>query len=382
MEKLKGNPLFHSISSRSTNKFRNIMNSPNFGNQQILLQSCCFFDSDQSQTPHTSDTINKEFAVKNKNISGSPKITYSNGNINSFKKFHLLTDNYTQNNNPNMNINIKEEKTITKLKNDNKALKQTIKNLTSQLDRVCNIALKAKNSEMNTIQKNNSNEQEKNNLLNEIEILKKEKNSLKVEIEKKDEEYNKYNKTKIINKEKKNRKFNTEIRNEFENLRQANSINFSSYKDINESKQYKLEINKLKAEKDLLKNKNEEQNNLLNKKEKYIQDLLNENLSLKNNLKFLRKKSPDNEEINIMINKDEKKELIKENMDLSNKLIKARKTITEYIEKYDEVSKKYFNLKNLSKKLEKENNDLNAQLSIENSKEENSKMKINYNMLQ
>ena len=157
MEKLKGSSLFHSISSHSTNKFRSIMNSPNFGNQQILLQSCCFFDSDRTQTPNSSDKISKEFKVKNKKISGSPKMAYSNANINSFKKFHLITDNYNQNN----NSNIKEEKTISQLKNDNKALKQTIKNLTSQLDRVCNIALKAKNSEMNTIQKNNKNEKEK-----------------------------------------------------------------------------------------------------------------------------------------------------------------------------------------------------------------------------
>ena len=40
------------------------MNSPNFGNQQILLQSCCFFDSERSQTPHASNTIIKDLATK------------------------------------------------------------------------------------------------------------------------------------------------------------------------------------------------------------------------------------------------------------------------------------------------------------------------------
>ena len=55
------NHLLHSVSTDSTNRFKSIMNSPNFGNQQILLQSCCFFDSERSQTPHASNTIIKDF---------------------------------------------------------------------------------------------------------------------------------------------------------------------------------------------------------------------------------------------------------------------------------------------------------------------------------
>ena len=91
MEKYKRNKLFPTFSSQSTNKFKSIMNSPNFGNQQILLQSCCFFDSERSQTPHASHTLIKEFKVGNKNkYGGSPKVSYSNGNIGSFKKFHFL----------------------------------------------------------------------------------------------------------------------------------------------------------------------------------------------------------------------------------------------------------------------------------------------------
>ena len=97
MEKYKRNKLFPSFSSQSTNKFKSIMNSPNFGNQQILLQSCCFFDSERSQTPHASHTLIKEFKVGNKNkYGGSPKVSYSNGNIGSFKKFHFLTSNINE----------------------------------------------------------------------------------------------------------------------------------------------------------------------------------------------------------------------------------------------------------------------------------------------
>ena len=183
------NPLFHSVSTESTNKFRSIMNSPNFGNQQILLQSCCFYDSEGSQTPNTSNT--KHFKIKSKIKSGSPKISYSNGNIESFKKMHFLTDK-NEEINSRITTNSNNQYTIDKLKKHNKALKETIKNLTSQLDRVCNIALKVKNNELKTLQQNNDNELEKFNLLNEIENLKKEKNDLKMEIEKKDEEYKNY----------------------------------------------------------------------------------------------------------------------------------------------------------------------------------------------
>ena len=76
MKQQSFNHLLHSVSSQSTNKFKSIMNSPNFGNQQILLQSCCFFDSERSQTPHASNTIIKDFTIKQKNKSGSPKIAH------------------------------------------------------------------------------------------------------------------------------------------------------------------------------------------------------------------------------------------------------------------------------------------------------------------
>ena len=277
MEKFKKSPLFHSVSSQSTNKFRSIMNSPNFGNQQILLQSCCFFDSERCQTPHESHTLIKEFKTRPKNISGSPKISYSNGNISYFKKFHFISNNNNERNYNNIHIENNEQSTIIKLKKDNKALKQTIKNLTSQLDRVCNIALKAKNNELYTIQKNNDSEKEKNNLINKIKNLNKEKIDLKIEIEKKNDEYNNYklknkineinNKNKIINNEKKRKKFITEISNEFENIKQINtSLRNTVNKNTNENKQYKTTINKLNEENEFLKNQYEEQINILNEK--------------------------------------------------------------------------------------------------------------------
>ena len=68
MSYLKRNKIFQSITNQSKNKFRTLMNSPNFGNQQILLQSCCFFDSDKSQTPHASHSLLKEFNQKKKNL--------------------------------------------------------------------------------------------------------------------------------------------------------------------------------------------------------------------------------------------------------------------------------------------------------------------------
>ena len=337
MEKFKRNKLFPSFSSQSTNKFRNIKNSPNFGNQQILLQSCCFFDSERSQTPHASHTLIKEFKVGNKNkYGGSPKVSYSNGNIGSFKKFHFLTSNINErNNNYNIKSTNSEELAIVKLKKDNKALKQTIKNLTTQLDRVCNIALKAKNNEMNTIQKNNDSEQEKNNLLNKIENLTKEKNDLKNEIEKKNEEYNNYklknkineinNKNIIIDNEKKRRKFITEITSEFENIKQMNnSLSISVNKEMNENKQYKLTINKLTEENELLKNKIEEQINILNEKlnekDKNIQNLLKENLALKTNFNINEKIFSENKKIKSLDNENEQNKLKKENINLTNKL--------------------------------------------------------------
>ena len=251
------NNLLHSVSTNSANKFRSIMNSSNFGNQQILLQSCCFFDSERSQTPHANNTIVKDFNIKVNKKSGSPKISHPKQNNYHYKNLslHLNRENIYSNKSLPNNDKIEDNKEenilkIIKLKNDNKALKETIKNLTSLLDRVCSIAETAKNNEINSLHLNNCNEQEKTNLINKIENLKKEKEELKKEIEKKEEEYNNYkinnkieelnNKNKIIDNEKKHRRFISELSNEFENIKQINNnLSITVNKEINENKKYK-----------------------------------------------------------------------------------------------------------------------------------------------
>ena len=50
------NRLINSVSTSNINKIRKITNSPNVGKQQIILQSCCFFDYQRSQTPNTPHT--------------------------------------------------------------------------------------------------------------------------------------------------------------------------------------------------------------------------------------------------------------------------------------------------------------------------------------
>ena len=356
MDHFKRNPLLHSISTQSTNKFRSIMNSPNYGNQQILLQSCCFFESEKSQTPHASHTLIKEFKTRKKNKTGSPKLSLSNGNLDSFKKYNFLENNIGEN--TDLILSNEDDKLlIAKLRKHNKALKETIKNLTSQLDRVCCIAMKAKNKEMDTVQKNNNSQQEKNILMNKIE-------NLKLEIEKKDEEYKKYklnNRIKEIikhntikNDDNHKRKFITEMNEEFDSTKQMKTnLSISVNKEMNENKRFKNIINELRKENDLLKNKVEEQRNSfsekLNLKEKNIQDLIEENLALKRN------QNDKHEEENIDIKK--------ENVNLSNKLIEAGKLIKEYEEKYNDLIKRY----NILKEKSEENSEIINKLKEDNS---------------
>ena len=341
------NTLLHSVSSTNTaNKFKSIMNSPNFGNQQILLQSCCFFDSERSQTPHPTNSIVKDFSIKVNKKSGSPK-----QKLYHYKKLSLNINNGYNDSNKIISKNdvVKDRKEenalkIKKLKKDNKALKETIKNLTSQLDRVCSIAETAKNNEINTLNLSIFNEKEKNSLLNKIENLTKEKEDLKKEIEKKEEEYNNYkinnkieelnNKNKIIDNEKKHRKFISELSSGFENIKQMNNeLSITVNKEINDNKKYKLIINNLNQENEKLKKKIDEQinicvNNLkekLNEKEKCIQSLIIENNDLKKDIKSLREIERKYEDIykkNIFLNDINNKynDLIKENKELNNKL--------------------------------------------------------------
>ena len=360
MEHFKRNPLLHSISTQSTNKFRSIMNSPNYGNQQILLQSCCFFESEKSQTPHASHTLLKEFKMRKKNKSGSPKLSLSNGNLDSFKKYNILENN-TEDNTDLILSNKNDKLIIAKLKRHNKALKETIKNLTSQLDRVCCIAMKVKNKEMDTIQDNN-NQKEKN--------LKKEKNNLKIETNKKDDEYKKYklnNKIKEIikhntikNEDNYKRKFITEINDEPDSVIQKKA-NLSI--SVNKEMSYRNIINELSKENTLLKNKAEEQINSFNEKlylkEKNIRDLIEENLALKTNING-KKNIKDKYKIEEINKEEENIDLKKENDNLSNKLIEAGKLIKKYEEKFNDLSKKYNNIIILLKKTEKENKNLNS----------------------
>ena len=83
MKKTKSvnNLMIRTSNSEREGKFKNIMNSPNFGKQQIILQSCCFFDYDKCQTPKAN--------ISNKN------------KINSYKY-------NPENNNNNNNLNIKQ----------------------------------------------------------------------------------------------------------------------------------------------------------------------------------------------------------------------------------------------------------------------------------
>ena len=402
MSYLKRNKIFQSITNQSKNKFRTLMNSPNFGNQQILLQSCCFFDSGKSQTPHASHSLVKEFNQKKKIKFGSPHFSFSNKNIGRpLTKFHILGASNEENMNDS-NINSSNEKqTIIRLKKHNKALKETIKNLTSQLDRVCDIALKAKYNGMTNIQNNNDKEQEKNILLNKIENSTKEKIFLKTEIDKKDEENKNYkinnkineinNINQIKNKESRHKKFGTKMASESESIKQLNSsLSISVNREINENKKYKTIIDKLNQENESLRNKKEEEINILNEKlnskEKRIQNLIHENVLLKYNTN----NSKNNKLVHMELNgKDkEKNDLIKENLILSNKLIEAGKTISEYIQKYDEERKKYHDLKNNFKKLEKINQDLKLKLLNHENKDgkkfvdENNKLKGDYNLIQ
>ena len=150
MKKTKSvNNLLINSSSERGQKFKNIMNSPNFGKQQIILQSCCFFDYEKSQTPHASHS---SFSFSNNN--------YQKNKLNSS---HISEKNRTifSKNKSNMDL-IKSKldemrkNEIQKLKNENKVLKDTINNLISQLDKTFHLAKNVKNKEKNMSENMNS----------------------------------------------------------------------------------------------------------------------------------------------------------------------------------------------------------------------------------
>ena len=77
--------IMKSISSNNTNKYNNIMNSSNYGKQQIILQSCCFFDYEKSQTPHAiHKTIN--FDINNQKLLNSARVTSSSKGTSAVSK--------------------------------------------------------------------------------------------------------------------------------------------------------------------------------------------------------------------------------------------------------------------------------------------------------
>ena len=87
------NRLLNSDSNNSPSKIQNIMNSPNFGNQQILLQSCFFYDSDRSQTPHGSNTRIRDFNIKYKSKESSPQIGIPKDNLHYYNNLYNQTKN-------------------------------------------------------------------------------------------------------------------------------------------------------------------------------------------------------------------------------------------------------------------------------------------------
>ena len=171
MKKTKSvnNLMINNPNSEKGGKFKNIMNSPNFGKQQIILQSCCFFDYDKCQTPNAQ----------------SPNITFSNSTKNRINSGGISekSKNIFPTNKSNMDL-IKSKfdemrkNEVNKLKSENKVLKDTINNLILQLDKTFRIAENVKNKEKNISQINTFKENEIINMKNKIDSLIVEKQQL------------------------------------------------------------------------------------------------------------------------------------------------------------------------------------------------------------
>jgi len=164
MKKTKSlnNLMISTSNSERGGKIQNIMNSPNFGKQQIILQSCCFFDYDKCQTPKAN--------ISYKNRINSGKIVDGNKNINSKNKSNmdLIREKFDE----------MRKNEVDKLKNENKVLKDTINNLILQLDKTFRIAENVKNKEKNFSQINTYRENEIMNMKDKINSLIYEKQQL------------------------------------------------------------------------------------------------------------------------------------------------------------------------------------------------------------
>ena len=161
--------MINTANSERGGKFKNIMNSPNFGKQQIILQSCCFFDYEKCQTPHAQSTgIN--FSNNNKNKINSNRILERSKNIFTKNKSHmdLIKTKFDE----------MRKNEVDKLKNENKVLKDTINNLILQLDKTFKIAENVKHKEKNISQINTYKENEILNMKSKINTLILEKQQL------------------------------------------------------------------------------------------------------------------------------------------------------------------------------------------------------------
>ena len=171
MKKTKSlnNLMINTSNSEREGKFKNIMNSPNFGKQQIILQSCCFFDYEKCQTPK-AQSPHLTFSNQNKNRINSSRISERNKNIFSKNKSNmdLIKSKFDE----------MRKNEVDKLKNENKVLKDTINNLILQLDKTFRIAENVKHKEKNIFQKNIYNENEIINMKNKINALIYEKQQL------------------------------------------------------------------------------------------------------------------------------------------------------------------------------------------------------------
>ena len=175
MKKTKSlnNLMISTSNSERGGKFQNIMNSPNFGKQQIILQSCCFFDYDKCQTPKAN--------ISNKSKINSGKITEGNKNIISKNKSNmdLIREKFDE----------MRKNEVDKLRNENKVLKDTINNLILQLDKTFKIAENVKNKEKNISQINTYKENEILNMKSKINSLILEKQQLLDKIKNQEKNY-------------------------------------------------------------------------------------------------------------------------------------------------------------------------------------------------
>ena len=384
------------------------MNSPNFGKQQIILQSCCFFDYEKSQTPQALHQNKNIFDKKNKKRLDSEHIPFSKNYKNIYLQTKMNLDKIKSKIEGIQNNNEEYASSIDKLKKENKALKDTINNLVLQLDKVFLMAETSKNNEMNIIEMNKNNKQEIKEMKNKINTLTIENEELLRKI--KENQINTVarnnNIKKIINldSEGNNNKIKNKIiiNNKNQLKKHISDTNFlrkmNRKRSITERNDINIDlINKLNKENIELKNKINEENNIsmsiFNEKEAQIKNLLQENYDLNLKVKELQSvnKKFDNSDKkmdDLIRENDENTKKLKllenvniENIYLSNKLIEADNKIADYIKKYENMNLKYNELKEMYRGSEKSDETCNEVYINKNKYEkikDNCKQEINY----